>query len=154
MSDLTPREPANRDTALSLAPISSEREEAEESVWVKRLVLFLRAMAVLSMISGLYHWALVTGFAVSQNETFENQPLAWQTATVFFAVIELVAAVGLWLATPWGAVLWLTTIVSMAVIELMFPAIYGGGVVQVGIGVILLAVYLALAWMVARERPV
>ena len=48
--------------------------------------------------------------------------MAWQTATVYFAVIELVAAVGLWLATPWGAVVWLTTVVSMAVIELMFPA--------------------------------
>ena len=41
--------------------------------------------------------------------------MAWQTATVYFAVIELVAAVGLWLATPWGAVVWLTTVVSMAV---------------------------------------
>ena len=52
--------------------------------------------------------------------------MAWQTATIYFAVIELVAAVGLWLATPWGAVVWLTTVVSMAVIELMFPGIYGG----------------------------
>ena len=52
--------------------------------------------------------------------------MAWQTATIYFAVIELVAAVGLWLATPWGAVVWLTTVVSMAVIELMFPEIYGG----------------------------
>ena len=58
--------------------------------------------------------------------------MAWQTATVYFAVIELVAAVGLWLATPWGAVVWLTTVVSMAVIELMFPAIYGGSLVVVG----------------------
>jgi hypothetical protein len=31
-------------------------------------------------------------------------PMARQTATVYFAVIELVAAVGLWLATPRGAV--------------------------------------------------
>ena len=50
--------------------------------------------------------------------------MAWQAATVYFAVIELVAAVGLWLATPWGAVVWLTTVVSMAVIELMFPGIF------------------------------
>jgi hypothetical protein len=47
-------------------------------------------------------------------------------------VIELVAAVGLWLATPWGAVVWLTTVVSMAVIELMFPGIYGGSLTVVG----------------------
>lgn len=139
---------------MSLAAISSERKDSEESVWVRRLVLFLRVMAVLSMMMGLYHWALVTGFALYQNEPFEHQPMSWQTATVFFAVIELVAAVGLWLATPWGAVVWLTTVVSMAVIELMFPSIYGGSLVMVGIGVVLLAAYLALAWMAARERPV
>jgi hypothetical protein len=79
--------------------------------------------------------------------------MAWQTATVYFAVIELVAAVGLWLATPWGAVVWLTTVVSMAVIELMFPGIYGGSLMVVGFEAVMLAAYLALAWMAARERP-
>ena len=68
-------------------------------------------------------------------------------------VEELVAAVGLWLATPWGAVVWLTTVVSMAVIELMFPGIYGGSLTVVGIEAVMLAAYLALAWMAARERP-
>jgi len=59
----------------------------------------------------------------------------------------------LWLATPWGAVVWLTTVVSMAVIELMFPAIYGGNLIIVGSETVMLAAYLALAWMAARERP-
>ena len=104
-------------------PSASSRDE---NVWTRRLVLFLRIMAVLSMLKGLYHWAQVTGFIGGEEEAFENQPMAWQAATVYFAVIELVAAVGLWLATPWGAVVWLTTVVSMAVIELMFPGIYGG----------------------------
>ena len=79
--------------------------------------------------------------------------MAWQAATVYFAVIELVAAVGLWLATPWGAVVWLTTVVSMAVIELMFPGIYGGSLYIVVGEAFMLAAYLALAWMAARERP-
>ncbi|MBN4669417.1 hypothetical protein HUS74_28000, partial [Pandoraea nosoerga] len=78
---------------------------------------------------------------------------AWQTATIYFAVIELAAAVGLWLATPWGAGVWLTTVVSMAVIELMFPAIYGGSLTVVGLEAVMLAAYLALAWMSARDRP-
>ena len=53
-----------------------------------------------SIAKGLYHWAQVTGFIGGEEEAFENQSMAWQTATVYFAVIELVAAVGLWLATP------------------------------------------------------
>ena len=138
---------------MSVAAISSERIETDENVWTRRLVLFLRIMAVLAILKGLYHWAQVTRFVGSEEEAFENQPTAWQAATVYFAVIELVAAVGLWLATPWGAVVWLTTVVSMAVIQLMFPGIYGGSLLVVAGEALMLAAYLALAWMAARERP-
>ncbi len=151
MSDTSPRDPA-RDGMMSAA-MSSERTDNDENVWTRRLVLFLRVMAVLSIVKGLYHWAQVTGFIGGEEDVFENQPTAWQAATVYFAVIELVAAVGLWLATPWGAVVWLTTVVSMAVIELMFPGIYGGSLVVVGGEAVMLAAYLGLAWMAARERP-
>lgn len=48
---------------------------------------------------------------------------------------------------------WLTTIVSTAVIELMFPTIYGGNLFAVLVSLILLAAYLVLAWFSARERP-
>ena len=138
---------------MSVAAMSSARIETDENVWTRRLVLFLRIMAVLAILKGLYHWAQVTGFVGSEEDAFENQPTAWQAATVYFAVIELVAAVGLWLATPWGAVVWLTTVVSMAVIQLMFPGIYGGSLLVVTGEALMLATYLALAWMAARERP-
>src|ERR1700760_4035733 len=166
----SPSRDRSRD-AISVAAISSERIEPDDNIWTGRLVLFLRIMAVVSVVKGLYHWAQVTGFIGGEEEAFENQTMAWQTATVYFAVIELVAAVGLWLATPWGAVVWLTTVVSMAVIELMFPGIYGGSLGGVGGGALMLCAhlapalvvvggealmlgaYLALAWMAARERP-
>ena len=149
----TPTQDSSHDHAMSVAAIWSNRTESKDNLWTRRLVLFLRIMAVVSVAKGLYHWAQVTGFVGSEEEAFENQALAWQTATVYFAVIELVAAVGLWLATPWGAVVWLTTVVSMGVIELLFPAIYGGGLVVVTLEALMLLAYLALAWMAARERP-
>src|SRR3979411_3491675 len=99
----TPSRDQPRDNAMSVAAISSERIEPDDNAWTRRLVFFLRIMAVVSVIKGLYHWAEVTGFIGGEEDAFENQPMAWQTATVYFAVIELVAAVGLWLGTPWGA---------------------------------------------------
>src|SRR5579863_4129692 len=142
-----------RDNAMSVAAISSERTESDDNVWTRRLVFFLRVMAVVSVAKGLYHWAQVTGFVGGEEEAFENQTMAWQASTIYFAVIELVAAVGLWLATPWGAVVWLITVVSMTVIELMFPAIYGGSLAVVVAEAVMLTAYLVLAWMAARERP-
>src|SRR4030081_2019269 len=153
MSELPSRDQPPRDRAMSVGAISSDRRLSDENLWTRRLVIFLRLMAVLSVSKGLYQWAQVTGFVGGEDDAFENQPMAWQTATVYFAVIELVAAVGLWLATPWGAVVWLTTVVSMAVIELMFPGIYGGSLTVVGVEALMLAAYLALPGRPARERP-
>src|ERR1022692_3812530 len=149
----TPSRDQSRENAMSVAAISSERIETDDNAWTRRLVFFLRIMAVVSVIKGLYHWAQVTGFVGGEEDAFENQAMAWQASTVYFAVIELVAAVGLWLATPWGAVVWLTTVVSMAVIELMFPGIYGGSLTVGGAEAVMLAAYFVLAWRAARDRP-
>ena len=121
--------------------------------WTRRLVLFLRIMATISLVKGIYHWSLVLGIGDGSGSTFEQASMPWQAATVFFAVIDLVAAVGLWLAAAWGAVVWLTACVSMAAVEVFFPQVCGGRLIVVGIEGLLLFVYLALAIQSAREHP-
>src|ERR1700712_4115985 len=103
MSETPSRDQTPRDNAMSVAAISHGRVESGDNVWTRRLVLFLRIMAVVSVAKGLYHWAQVTGFVGGEDDAFENQSMAWQSATVYFAVIELVAAVGLWLRPASGA---------------------------------------------------
>src|ERR1700745_2585254 len=112
MSETPSRDSAPRDNAMSVAAISHGRVESGDNAWTKRLVLFLRIMAVLSVAKGLYHWAQVTGFVGGEDDAFENQSMAWQSATVYFAVIEVGAAVGLWLGHPWGARGWVSTVGS------------------------------------------
>jgi len=109
-------------------------------------------MAVISLLKGIYHWAIVCGVYAPFPATFDAYPTSYQVATVFFAVIDLVAGVGLWLAAPWGAVIWLTSVISMAAVELLFPAIYGGSLWLVAVEVLLLGCYLGLALMAAREQ--
>jgi hypothetical protein len=64
-----------------------------------------------------------------------------------------VAAIGLWLAAAWGAVVWLTSAVSMAAVEVLFPQVYGGRMIVVVIEGALLIAYLFLAIQSAREHP-
>jgi hypothetical protein len=149
MSDQSRRPPARPSDLLD--PVQAK--PAAQGSWTQYLVLFLRIMAVLSLAKGLYHWGQVCGIGVSPDQTFETRSLPWQSATVFFAVIDLVAAVGLWLAAAWGAVVWLTSVVSMAVVEVFFPNIYGGSAFIVLTEMGLLGVYLWLAISSARERP-
>src|ERR1700692_2455785 len=93
MSEIPSRDPS-RDNAMSVAAISSERIESDDNECTRRLVLFLRFMAVLSVIKGLYHWAQVTGFIGGEEDAFENQPMAWQGAARSFGVVGAVAAGG------------------------------------------------------------
>jgi hypothetical protein len=121
------------------------------SGWSDRLVLFLRVMAVGSMLKGLYHWANVCGFA-GETGGFAAHTQAWQATTIFFSVIDLVAAVGLWLVAPWGAVVWLTSTVTMIMIQLFFDRIYGTDVLVVGVSVIAVLGYLVLSLLAVREN--
>jgi hypothetical protein len=132
-----------------------EETEAEQPgvYWTGWLILFVRVLAVISMAKGLYHWGRVCGIGDGADSTFETSPVAWQAATIFFAVIDLVAAVGLWLAAAWGGVVWLTAALSMAAVEVLFPNIYGGQIWVVAAQVAAVAAYLALAMLAARERP-
>lgn len=137
----------------TLDPVQAGEEEGRTDRWSSRLVLFLRVMATVALLKGLYHWAVVCGFLSSADATFEDSATPVQAATVFFGVIDLVAAVGLWLAAPWGAVVWLTSVISMVAVEVLFPQIYGGRVWVVAIDMVLIFFYLGLALMSAREQP-
>jgi hypothetical protein len=136
-----------------LEPVHAGKAADAAGSWAEYLVLFLRIMAAASLVKGLYHWAAVCGIGAAADGGFEAHTVAWQTATVFFAVIDLVAAVGLWLAAAWGAVVWLTAVVSMAVVEVFFPQVYGGSLFIVLVEATLLCVYLWLAICAAREQP-
>jgi hypothetical protein len=150
MSDQSQRRPTRPSDMLE--PVGAGRGRKVAGSWTEYLVLFLRIMATISLIKGLYHWAQICGIGAGPDDGFATRTVAWQAATVFFAVLDLVAAVGLWLAAAWGAVIWLTSVVSIAVLELFFPQVYGSSLFIVFIEMTLLLMYLGLAIVSARER--
>lgn len=143
----------NTEQPQTLEPVQADDGEFDGKRWSYRLVVFLRVMAGLSLAKGLYHWAIVCGIGAPFPSGFASYPTPYQVATVFFAVIDPVAGVGLWLAAPWGAVVWLTSVISMAAVEMLFPQIFGGSVWVSAVELLLLGVYLGLAVMAAREQP-
>jgi hypothetical protein len=149
MSDRTEQQPTKPSDMLE--PVHAGKKAG--GTWTEYLVLFLRLMAAVSLIKGLYHWAQVCGIGADPDDGFLAHTMAWRAATVFFAVLDLVAAVGLWLAAAWGAVVWLSSVVSMAVVEVFFPNVYGGSMFVVLVEVTLLGIYLWLAIVSAREHP-
>jgi hypothetical protein len=145
-------DPRSHDLIERDAPVRGALFNLRSAEWTDRLVLFLRVMAVASMLKGLYHWAAVCGI-IGEEGGFEAHIQSWQATTVFFSVIDLVAAVGLWLVAPWGAVVWLTSTVTMIMVQLFFDQVYGTDVTVVAAGALAILTYLVLTVLAAREHP-
>ena len=68
------------------------------------------------------------GIGAPADGGFEAHTVAWRTATVFFAVIDLVAAVGLWLAAPGARWCGSPPSCPWRWSRCSFPQVYGGSI--------------------------
>src|SRR3712207_2624902 len=80
--------------------------------WNFILVWFMRMMALMWIAKGLGYWAVILG-ADNAPTPFEARSTGFQATTIYFAIIDLVAAVGLWLTSTWGGVLWLLAVMKI-----------------------------------------
>lgn len=115
--------------------------------WGSILVIYMRVLAGLWMCQGLAEWALVL---VPGRPVFDNLPNAVSAAVIFFAIADLVAAVGLWLATPWGGALWLFAASSQIFVAVAIKNSIS--IVWIAIDVVLIAVYFVLTFKAGEMR--
>jgi hypothetical protein len=141
-----------REAADPIAPLRIDQRHTNREGWAARLTVFLRAVAVLSLVKGLYHWAVICGFGATPGDGFETQNPPWQMATVFFAIIDLTAAVGLWIGAAWGVIIWLASSVTMIVVHALLPQIYGFQPVIIVWEIVLIVGYVFVALGAAREQ--
>lgn len=107
------------------APIHAADEERRID-WARIYRIFMRTLAVLVIARGLMQWLVICGGPNADGIGFEEFPPGLQASIVFFAVIELVAGVGLWLASAWGGVVWLLgTTVAVAIDLAMLAGMQG-----------------------------
>ncbi|HVB89301.1 MAG TPA: DUF6163 family protein [Beijerinckiaceae bacterium] len=116
--------------------------------WGLMLVLFMRIVGALWILQGLMQWDVIVGGAQGD---FDLLSTPGQIAVVFFAVFNLVAAVGLWLASPWGGVLWLFAVAAQIFATLLLPGFFAGGRAVLAIDVVLVIAYFAVTWCAAQE---
>jgi uncharacterized membrane protein (DUF2068 family) len=83
----------------------------------------------------------------------QDQDTARRMVTVSFAVIDLVAAVGLWLTTSWGGVMWLFAVMSGLIAKLLVPSGVVVETTEIVLSMLLVAAYLAISWLAARDPP-
>ena len=121
------------------------RAAAAQAQWGLLLVIFMRVLAGLWICQGLAEWALVL---LPGRSVLESLPAAMAAAVIFFAIADLVAAVGLWLATPWGGALWLFAASSQIFIALAIKNSIS--MVWVAIDLVLIGLYFFLTFNAGR----
>ena len=116
--------------------------------WGLYLVIFMRVLAVIWLAQGLMQWRHILA---PEGAAIDGLPMFEAATIIFFAITNLVAAVGLWLAVPWGGVLWLFAI-SAQMFLIGFVGMIDGGRVILAFDVALIVAYFVLSWYAAQER--
>lgn len=128
-----------------------ERHDSRAAGWNTILVWFMRMLALMWIAWGLGYWAVILG-ADNSPTPFEARTTGFQATTIYFAIIDLVAAVGLWLTSTWGGVLWLLAVMSHLILAVFFPHIVAGGPVLIGLFLAFIVAYLLISWLAASDE--
>jgi hypothetical protein len=128
-----------------------ERPAARSAMrWSFVLTCFMRILAILWIMKGLSAWAVILGVWTPIGQ-FEARTMGYQATIIYFALIDLIAAVGLWMTSTWGGIMWLLAIMSHLILAAFFPTIVSSGVLILAFFLTLMAVYLAMSWLAVRE---
>ena len=76
-----------------------------------------------------------------------------QATIIYFAVIDPIAGVGLWLASVWGGVTWLLAIMSHLILSFFFPSVVPSNTISLAFFLAFIVAYLAISWLAAGEEP-
>ncbi len=130
------------------------KEKGAAQPQVSRLPFILdvygRVMAGLLMLLGLFHWAVILGVVAGAGGMFEEMSAAWKMATIHLAVVDLVAAVGLWQRVAWGNVLWIYAALFEVAMHTLFMGTFGADYLVVAFHVFTVGGFLIVA-LAARQ---
>lgn len=119
--------------------------------WRRRLILYQRLAGGFMIFKGLTYWSSLLGFGDGSASMFQQQPLDTQGATIFFAVIDLVAGVALWLGSTWGAMMWLVAATLQLLADIVIIEPSGLLVLLTMVETCLVAGYVLIRFMVHAE---
>ncbi|CAO4175085.1 DUF6163 family protein [Methylorubrum populi] len=118
--------------------------------WDVVLVWFMRVTALIWLAKGLATWSEILDLLPGRPPFAALAP-GRQSAIVYFAVIDFVAAVGLWLTSAWGGVVWLLAATSALTLAVLTPQLLPMPLPLVAIQASIIAIYFVLSWLAARD---
>ena len=129
----------------------SAKPEVERDRLDVALDYYLIALSVLMLLLGLREWAVILGIFSGATGSFEAMTTPWKIATMYLSVIDLVAAVGLWMRVAWGKVVWLLAALSGIALHTVFIPTFGSDLPIVLLHVLTIAAFVVLTFLGRRD---
>ncbi|PLX39674.1 MAG: hypothetical protein C0606_02660 [Hyphomicrobiales bacterium] len=120
--------------------------------WRITQVWYMRMIGLHMLGAGVIHWARIVGFVEWRGNWFWEMSVPDQTVTVYFGVLDLVSAIGLWLGASWGVVIWMFRILTQIIMHTAFADLFGKRPYEIGFYILTVALYFVFAYLAQREQ--
>ncbi len=120
--------------------------------WGRVLAVWMRLLAMGHLVWALWQWAALIGLVPPLEDEMNRAHLPRMGASWFFAGLDPVAAVGLWLGATWGTATWLVVTFSRIVIHTGYAGIFGWNVSMTVFQLTTVLIYLVLFLFAERAE--
>ena len=110
----------------------------------------MRITALAWLAKSVFAWATILD-VLPGARPFEAEPFGRQAAIVYFSVVDAAAAIGLWLTSAWGGVIWLLAVTSALTLAVLTPQLVPLPVPLLVFGLSVVTIYFLLSWLAAQE---
>lgn len=120
--------------------------------WRLILDVGLRLLALAHLAWALWEWAALLGIVPPVVDASARAVLPRQGAAYFFAGMDPVAAVGLWLGATWGVATWLVITFARIIIHTAYSGIFDWNTEWTVIQAATVLIYFALFFLTERAE--
>ena len=126
-------------------------ETAKQEARLPLTVIYMRVVAMLLLIVGLARACQILGIAPEGAETFADLTPAMRAGATTLLLVDLLAAVGLWIGAAWGPVMWALALAVEVSMYTLFSDVFGSYPLRVLVHATLFLAFLALTFVEWRR---
>ena len=124
----------------------------EPSLAETGFVWFQRIIAGYCLLFGLLYWTRLIGVYDGSLWRFDLMPVHWQVAAVVLAAFFPFAAIGLWMLTSWGPVIWFICAATEILMYAAFPDMFGHRLIIVISHALVAVLYVAFRIVIMVQK--
>lgn len=109
-------------------------------------IVYLRVVALLLLAAGLARACQILGIT-PDGSTFSDLPRAWRAGAATLLLVDVFAAVGLWIGAAWGPVMWAVALGVEISMHTLFADLFGPFELRIALHAAIFVGFLLLAFL-------